>query len=255
MFRPFPVRRFAGHASAARLAWRPVTSLPPGWYPDHHDPRLLRWWDGNAWSYHVQPRPGAAYAGPAGVPRQQGTGGRLVVGVLIGIAALVVLGMVAMIGIFIAIGSQTSSSDTGSATPSSVGLPADEGLPGGNGKTWLVTRVVDGDTVELANGEHVRLGGIDSPEVGECGYAEATAAMVRLVEGKRVVLVRSDEDDRDRYDRLLRYVDVDGTDAGLRLIRLGLAIARYDSRDGYGRHPREDRYIAADRRSPDVTCA
>ena len=229
-----------------------MTSLPPGWYPDHHDPRLLRWWDGNAWTYHVQPRPGMA-----SVRRGSGgsTAGRVVVGVLIALAFLMVLGTVGMIGIFVAIGSQTSSSETGSATPSDVGVPVDEGRPGGKHKTWLVTRVVDGDTVELANGEHVRLGGIDSPEVGECGYDEATAAMVRLVEGKRVHLVRSDEDDRDRSDRLLRYVDVDGTDAGLRLIRMGLAIARYDSRDGYGRHPREDRYVAADRRSPDVTCA
>ena len=35
-------------------------------------------------------------------------------------------------------------------------------------------------------------------------------------------------------------------EAGLRLIEQGLAIARYDSRDGYGRHPREDRYVRAD---------
>jgi hypothetical protein len=50
-------------------------------------------------------------------------------------------------------------------------------------------------------------------------------------------------------------VDVDGKDAGLQLIKSGLAIARYDSRDGYGFHPREPKYIAADEASPDVTCA
>jgi micrococcal nuclease len=33
---------------------------------------------------------------------------------------------------------------------------------------------------------------------------------------------------------------VGGTDAGLTLIEDGFAIARYDSRDGYGRHTRED---------------
>lgn len=121
-------------------------------------------------------------------------------------------------------------------------------------RTWLVTHVVDGDTVDLANGETVRLVGIDTPEVGRCGYERATVALVRLVEGRRVRLVRSDED-RDGYGRLLRYVDIGEVDAGLRLIRSGLAIARYDSRDGYGRHPREATYVAVDRANPDLRCA
>jgi len=120
-------------------------------------------------------------------------------------------------------------------------------------KTFLVTRVVDGDTLELGNGEIVRLVGIDTPEVGECGYDRASVALGRLVTGRQVRLTRSDED-RDRYGRLLRYVDVGGIDAGLRQIRSGLAIARYDSRDGYGFHPREPRYIAADNATGNVGC-
>jgi hypothetical protein len=96
--------------------------------------------------------------------------------------------------------------------------------------------------------------GIDTPEVGECGYDQASAALSRLVLGKQVTLTRSDED-RDRYGRLLRYVDVGPVDAGLRQIRSGLATARYDSRDGYGFHPREPRYVAADRSSRAVGCA
>ena len=56
------------------------------------------------------------------------------------------------------------------------------------------------------------------------------------------------------YGRLLRYVDVGSTDAGLRLIRSGLATARYDSRDGYGFHPREPRYVAADNASRTFGC-
>jgi endonuclease YncB( thermonuclease family) len=42
----------------------------------------------------------------------------------------------------------------------------------------VVTRVVDGDTVDVANGQRVRLIGIDTPESGQCGAAEATRAMV-----------------------------------------------------------------------------
>ena len=35
------------------------------------------------------------------------------------------------------------------------------------------------------------------------------------------------------------------------MIQEGLAVARYDSRDGYGTHPREAAYVAADAASPD----
>ncbi|HSE46321.1 MAG TPA: thermonuclease family protein [Gemmatimonadales bacterium] len=119
--------------------------------------------------------------------------------------------------------------------------------------TYLVTHVVDGDTIDLGNGQTVRLVGIDTPERGDCGYDQATANMERLVLGKRVRLTTSDED-TDRYGRLLRYVNVGGRDAGLRQITRGLAIARYDSRDGYGFHPRENQYIAADQASDDFAC-
>lgn len=105
---------------------------------------------------------------------------------------------------------------------------------------------MDGDTVELGNGETVRLVGIDTPEVGECGFEAASAELADLVLGRMVTLGASDED-RDGYGRLLRYVDVGRVDAGLRLIQQGRAIAAYDSRDGYGFHPREPRYVASDR--------
>ncbi|WP_199430435.1 phospholipid scramblase-related protein [Qaidamihabitans albus] len=33
-----------------------TSSAPaPGWYPDHHDAHLARWWDGRAWTAHTQP--------------------------------------------------------------------------------------------------------------------------------------------------------------------------------------------------------
>jgi micrococcal nuclease len=75
-----------------------------------------------------------------------------------------------------------------------------------------------------------------------------------MVLDQRVELVPGAADDADRYGRLLRFVDVGGIDAGLRLIEDGWAVARYDSRDGYGAHPREERYIAADLASEDLGC-
>lgn len=124
--------------------------------------------------------------------------------------------------------------------------------------TWTVSNVVDGDTVDATKAGtsvRIRVIGIDTPEIGQCGYLEATANMKHLLAGKQVNLIPGARDDRDRYGRYLRYLDVDGTDAGLRQIQAGFAIARYDSRDGYGQHPREAAYITADTASPPAACS
>jgi endonuclease YncB( thermonuclease family) len=112
-----------------------------------------------------------------------------------------------------------------------------------------VEHVVDGDTLVIGSGEHVRLIGIDTPERDTCGYREASEALRTLVAGRRITLVnpRSVQDE-DGYGRLLRYVDRAGKDVGYDLLRTGLAVARYDSRDGKDHHPREERYRAADQR-------
>jgi endonuclease YncB( thermonuclease family) len=112
--------------------------------------------------------------------------------------------------------------------------------------------VVDGDTIRLDSGTYVRLIGIDTPEVGECGYGKAKRQLDAWI-GDRARLVNpASVDDRDAYDRLLRYVHASGRDTGLALIRKGLAKARYDGRDGYDHHPRQRLYRRADRRSEDV---
>jgi micrococcal nuclease len=115
---------------------------------------------------------------------------------------------------------------------------------------WTVTNIVDGDTIDVRSStgttERVRIIGIDTPERGECGFAEAAAALRQTIGDRPVTLTPGARDDRDRYGRILRYVDVGDTDAGLKLIQDGYAVARYDSRDGYGKHTREDAYVAAD---------
>lgn len=110
-----------------------------------------------------------------------------------------------------------------------------------------IGRVIDGDTVEMTDGSVIRLIGIDSPERGDCGFDEAADTLNLILYGQAVTLVPGARDDIDRYGRLLRYIDLaDGTDVNLAMIESGQAIARYDSRDGYGRHTREDAYVAAD---------
>lgn len=144
---------------------------------------------------------------------------------------------------------------TTTAAPDTVTEDRDDG--GAVGR-WDVVDIVDGDTIDVRSrdgvAERVRIIGIDTPERGVCGFGEASVALADLLVGRRVTLVAGAVDDRDRYGRLLRYVDVGETDAGLELLRRGLAVARYDSRDGYGAHPREAAYVAADAAIPDIAC-
>lgn len=103
------------------------------------------------------------------------------------------------------------------------------------GGEWMeegrVARVVDGDTVLLADGERVRYLGIDAPElnngpgkssVAEPGSREAAQANARLVEGKPARLLR-DQTERDRYGRLLRYVFCGGVFVNAQLLLDGAA--------------------------------
>ena len=91
-----------------------------------------------------------------------------------------------------------------------------------------VIGVTDGDTLDArvdGSVETVRLIGINAPERGECLADEAGRWLRERVEGRTVELVR-DVSDRDRYGRLLRYVELDGADIGVELVRAGLALAR-----------------------------
>lgn len=115
-----------------------------------------------------------------------------------------------------------------------------------------VDYVVDGDTIRLPSGVYVRLIGIDTPEVGQCGYKAAKRRLDRWVGGDVRLINPAGVDDRDHYGRLIRYVHDSGRDTGLGLIRLGLAKARYDGLDGYDRHPRQARYRRADRNNRDL---
>lgn len=123
-----------------------------------------------------------------------------------------------------------------------------------NADDVIIARVVDGDTVTTDEGETIRLIGIDTPERGDCGFDEATARMVELAEGREAMLIDGAKDDVDIYGRSLRYIEVENLDVGKTLIDEGLAIARYDSRDGYGSHDREEMYVEADRESADGPC-
>lgn len=74
-------------------------------------------------------------------------------------------------------------------------------------ETYTVKRVIDGDTLELANGETIRLIGIDIPEADTKEATEVKNFIKSLVEGKEVTL-EFDVQERDKYGRLSAYVYV-----------------------------------------------
>ena len=123
-----------------------------------------------------------------------------------------------------------------SATPTPLAPTPDPDGSGSSGHARRdrarVVRVSDGDTllVRMPDGdeEYVRVLGIDTPEVHgrtECGGTEASRSLRRLTPvGSRVLLVSDpSQADRDRYDRLLRYVHRRGTDVGRAQVASGRA--------------------------------
>jgi endonuclease YncB( thermonuclease family) len=109
--------------------------------------------------------------------------------------------------------------------------PTDAAQPAPTKRQATVDHVADGDTIQVAidgRQEDVRLIGIDTPEVyfgAECGGPQASAAMKRMLKpGDRVRLIRDrSQANRDRYGRLLRYVELAGRDLGRKQIRKGWA--------------------------------
>lgn len=85
-----------------------------------------------------------------------------------------------------------------------------------------ISTVIDGDTIVTSDGRTVRLLGINTPEHGRTHYTEAQKRLEALVLNETVMLEQGTEN-TDQYDRLLRYVHVDGTLVNRILVREGLA--------------------------------
>lgn len=76
-----------------------------------------------------------------------------------------------------------------------------------NIESTTVTRVLDGDTVEIADGRRVRYTGINAPEKAKCFFDQAKTENEQLVLNKKIRLEK-DASNRDKYGRLLRYIYV-----------------------------------------------
>jgi micrococcal nuclease len=104
--------------------------------------------------------------------------------------------------------------------------------------TAVVDSVRDGDTILLEDGRRVRLVQVDAPELGvECHGDEAARALELLLPAGTAVRLERDPrlDDVDQHGRLLRYVEAEGRNVNLALVRAGAA-APYFYRGTRGRH-------------------
>jgi endonuclease YncB( thermonuclease family) len=91
-----------------------------------------------------------------------------------------------------------------------------------------IEHVVDGDTLILVDGRHVRLIGINAPEIGKDGAADeplaqaARTELEHLLRGRNIVLLPGRET-LDHYGRLLAHVQLpDGRNAQELLLGAGM---------------------------------
>lgn len=112
-----------------------------------------------------------------------------------------------------------------------VGMAWPVAVPNDASASVRIVRVIDGDTVEIAGGDRVRILNIDTAEMpprSGCLAEErlaraAKARLGQLVQAADEVALVSAGRDRDQYGRQLRLVRLDGVDVGEQLVGEGLA--------------------------------
>ena len=94
-----------------------------------------------------------------------------------------------------------------------------------------VSKVYDGDTVILKNGRHIRLLGINTPEIesrqqiAEAGGIEAKQWLQSQLQNRNKVYIEQDQEKQDKYKRQLAHLFLaDGQHLNLSLVKNGLAI-------------------------------
>jgi micrococcal nuclease len=87
---------------------------------------------------------------------------------------------------------------------------------------FRVKRVVDGDTIVLADGRHVRYIGINTPERGEPFWREARDYNAQKVRGKLVTL-EFGQVKEDKYGRTLAYCSVGDAMVNAHILKAGWA--------------------------------
>lgn len=96
-------------------------------------------------------------------------------------------------------------------------------------QTAVITRIIDGDTVDSSLGE-IRLLGINTPEKKNSGYQEAKNFLSNLTLNKTVEL---ETQGNDKYGRTLAYIILNNELINKKLLQEGLATLYYYEKDNY----------------------
>jgi endonuclease YncB( thermonuclease family) len=98
-------------------------------------------------------------------------------------------------------------------------------------ETVEVTHIIDGDTVILEDGRHIRLIGINTPEIGRNGKTSEPGAdaarkhLHSLLQGHRQIFLKFDTQQFDRYKRTLAHLFLpDGKNIQANLLAEGSAV-------------------------------
>ena len=126
-------------------------------------------------------------------------------------------------------------------------IPVPLSFPFQTGRSFRVEKVIDGDTIELADGTRVRLIGIDTPEYTEGKpqpFAEEATQFTRNFVRGGTVQLHFDRQRLDRYNRVLAFVYVGDAFLNEELVKAGLATAQtqYDYRSDF-----KSRFVRAQR--------
>jgi micrococcal nuclease len=103
----------------------------------------------------------------------------------------------------------------------------------------LITEIIDGDTIYTENYK-IRLSLVDTPEINEPGYSEATAFTAQMCPvGSYITIDQDDLQLYDQYDRLLANVFCDGKSLNTALLYNGHAeiSTRYCSISEFSDYP------------------
>jgi len=93
-----------------------------------------------------------------------------------------------------------------------------------------VFRIIDGDTLDLATGQRLRLKGINTPEYSMQYYTEAKDLLQSLTQNKQIQI---QDYGIDKYGRTIAHIFIDEKNINAKILQEGLATLYYYEPDTY----------------------